>query len=650
MKTALAQMEVIAGRPDKNTQTMLSMIEGAKRDSADLIVFPEMCVGGYLVGDKWTDDSFCRDLMGYEKTVIEASNGIAVAYGNVHMDERIGERTGDHGWHPNKDGRLRRYNSVRVFQNGEPAKRTKELSMLPEGTQPKTLLPTYRMFDDERYFLSLQDVAKDFGTGIEELEQPFEIDVRGKKRLVGFELCEDLWCEDYRKDGMAMNPTKMLIDNGAEMIANLSASPWTYGKNCSRDRRIEFLKKDSKDAFVPYVYVNCTGAQNNGKNIITFDGGTTVYNRDGKPVMFSRAAYQPELMMVNDEDFGRRGVERTEEPKTKQKIDAIIRGIRHMGGKYVIGLSGGLDSSVDAALLCLALGGENVTGVNIPTKYNSDKTKNNARHVADKLGIIYGVIPIEEIVNENRKMIDSFDLDGSGRKLSEFNMENVQAKIRGTNVLSNLAAKHNAYFVNNGNKLEVALGYATLYGDWGGSISPLGDMTKTEIVDVARYLNKEVFHEEVIPNSLLPDKLWRFREDQVQPGAELKKNHVSPIKFGYHCALIEAATDYKKKSMEDVMEWYLEGSVEKNLDISTGLIKRWGLDNPKEFVKDIEWFYKTVQDNVFKRVQSPPIVLTSKSAYGFDIRESMLPYVPTRRSEDLKKEILKMKQYEPKGS
>ena len=131
----------------------------------------------------------------------------------------------------------------------------------------------------------------------------------------------------------------------------------------------------------------------------------------------------------------------------------------------------------------------------------------------------------------------------------------------------------------------------------------------------------------------------------MQPGAELKENHVSPIKFGYHCALIEAATDYKKKGIEDVMQWYLEGTMEKNLNISTGLIKRWGMDKPEEFVKDIEWFYRTVQNNVFKRVQSPPIVLTSKSAYGYDIRESMLPYTPTKRSQELKREILKMKEY-----
>jgi NAD+ synthase (glutamine-hydrolysing) len=645
MRIALAQMEVVAGRPDKNLETMLSMIDGAKRKSADLIAFPEMCIGGYILSDKWTEDGFCLDLMEYEKEIINASNGIAVAYGNVHIDNDLEKRTGDHNFHPNKDGRTRKYNAARIFQKGEPAKRLKETKILPEGTQPKTHLPTYRIFDDERFYFSMNDVAKDFGVLLEELEQPFVIDVGGRPTPVGFELCEDLWCEDYRINGNAINPTKMLIDNGAELVVNLSASPWTYGKNCARDRRIEFLKKESGERFVPFLYVNCTGAQNNGKNIITFDGGSTVYNRDGKPVVFSSGAYEEELIFVDDADLRRKGVERVEEPRIVQKFKTIITGIRHMYSRYLIGVSGGLDSSVDAAMLCLAVGRGNVFGVNMPSRYNSDKTKDSARHVAEKLGIAYGVISIEEMVKVNQEAVDSVDLDGSGRKLSSFNIENVQAKIRGTSLLSNLAAKYNALFTSNGNKLEIALGYATLYGDWGGAIAPLGDLTKTEIVELAKYLNEEIFHDEVIPNALIPDELWRFKEDQIQPGAELKENHVSPIKFGYHCALINAITDYKKKGIETIMEWYIEGSMERNLGISTGLIKRWGMDDPKEFMRDLEWFYRTVQKNIFKRVQAPPIVMTSKSAYGYDIRESMLPYTPTKKFEHLKKKVLAMEEY-----
>src|SRR3989338_5314999 len=266
MKVALAQMEVIPGMPKVNFNNMLNLIEEAKKNQVDLIAFPELCIGGYLVGDKWANEEFCRDMMQFNKKLLEASHGIAVAYGNVYLDEKemINQRFGDKSIHPNKDGRPRKYNAVYVIQNGKIAKRVKENTVIPAGIQPKTLLPNYRIFDDERYFFSTKDIAKDFNVEIKELMQPFEIDVEGKIVKIGFEICEDLWCEDYRLALEALNPTKMLIENGAEYIVNISASPWTYGKNGARDRRVQFLKKDSAEKFVPFYYVNCTGVQNNG--------------------------------------------------------------------------------------------------------------------------------------------------------------------------------------------------------------------------------------------------------------------------------------------------------------------------------------------------------------------------------------------------
>ncbi|MBI1968885.1 NAD(+) synthase, partial [Candidatus Woesearchaeota archaeon] len=272
MKIALAQMGVVPGQPKKNIETMLRMIGEAKATGAHLLAFPELCVSGYLVGDKFLEDRFCADLMEYDDILRKASQGIALAYGNlfVHSDQD--------GWHPNKDGRSRKYNAVRLFQNGQPIPRLRDLGLLPPGVQPKTLLPDYRFFDDERYFFSVEDVAKDFNVPLKELLQPYLIDVDGEPIPVGFAICEDLWCEDYRCKGQAQNITKMLIENGAQYIVNISASPWTFGKHQARDNRLKFLKQDCGEQFVPFFYVNCTGAQNNGKNIITFDGGSTVYN------------------------------------------------------------------------------------------------------------------------------------------------------------------------------------------------------------------------------------------------------------------------------------------------------------------------------------------------------------------------------------
>jgi NAD+ synthase (glutamine-hydrolysing) len=303
-------------------------------------------------------------------------------------------------------------------------------------------------------------------------------------------------------------------------------------------------------------------------------------------------------------------------------------------------LSGGIDSSLVASLLVQAFGKEKVIGVNMPSKYNSDKTKESARELARKLDIEYLVLPIEDMVKAN-----SDTLERDGQKLNEYNLENVQAKIRGTSILSNLSAKYKCFFTNNGNKVEIALGYSTLYGDWGGAIAPIGDLTKTEVVEMCRYMNEVVFEKEVISELLLPDSLWRFSDAQIQPSAELKSKQVDPMKFGYHCKLLEEVTNYQKKSIEDIMTWYLEGKLHERLGISKALMKRWNIDDPVEFLRDLEWFYDTIQKNVFKRVQCPPIILTSKSSYGYDIRESILPVLKTRKFKKLKEKIIAMDQY-----
>lgn len=625
MKVALAQIEVLPNRPDRNVPKMLAMIEEAKRQGCDIVAFPEMCVGGYFLGDRWTEDAVVRDLESYNQDILEASRGIAVAYGNVYVDwERL-----------NKDGRPRKYNAAVVVQDGRFAERALPVG-LPEGVHPKTLLPNYRMFDDERYFFSLQDVAKDENVQLEYFFQPFVITVDGRRHLIGVELCEDLWVQDYRKAGRPLNPTRYFIENGAELILNLSASPWTCGKNAARDRRVQFLKDDCRK-FVPFYYVNCVGVQNNGKNIITFDGGSTVYDAEGRPVLFARQAYLEELLVVDALPPAKRRVER---PRIEQKLEAIVQGIRHVKDfigagthpRFVIGLSGGIDSALAACLLVHALGPDSVMGVNLPTKYNSLRTKDAARAVAGRLGIAYAEVPIGDVVAANERLLQ-VDLDGTATSLTELNLENVQAKIRGTAILSNLAAKYGALFTNNGNKLETALGYATLYGDVGGAFAPLGDLTKAEVFEMARHINRT--YGEVIPEDLIPDELYRW-DGKIAPTAELKEAQLDPMKFGYHDALLEAFTDFRKVSPEQVLEWYGDGVLAECLGLPEGLLERWGLDNPEVFVKDLEWFARQLNNSVFKRVQGPPIIITSKSAYGFDIRESLLPFRLTRRFEVLK--------------
>jgi NAD+ synthase (glutamine-hydrolysing) len=632
VKIALGQINVIPNKANENLEKMLRMVKEAKAQSVDLIAFPEMCVGGYLLSDKWQEDNLCHHLMEYNQTLREASNGIAIAYGNVYVDQFINERVNDDRFHPNKDGRTRKYNSVYVFQDGKPVSRLKWTNILPQGVQPKTLLPNYRIFDEERYFFSTQDIAKDFSAPLESLLQPFLVLIDREETPIGFELCEDLWCEDYRRNGEALNPTKILIENGARLIVNLSASPWTFGKNRTRDRRIRFLKKESCNDFVPFLYVNCVGAQNNGKNIVVFDGASTVYNTDGFPVMLGDANYQEELLVVCQSDLSRKPVERIETGKIEAKFHAIIRGLKHMNDilgyvpKYVVGLSGGIDSAVVASLLTIAVGKENIIAVNMPTKYNKQETQDSAKHVAEKLGIEYIVVPISELVELNRHVIITKTDAGT---LDSILDQNIQAKVR-TQILSNLAQKHNALYTCNGNKWEIATGYCTLDGD----------LTKSEVILLAQYLNKYVFKMEAIPQRLV--------DLEILPGAELESQQPNPLRIGYHCALIESLMDYKPKSAEDIMKWYLDRTLEENLGITTQLIKDHGMDHPSEFIRDLEWFNSQVQKSVFKRIQGQPIILLTKTAYGYDRRESILPEdTVTSKYQKLKTQILSMGSYKP---
>ncbi|MFA5797850.1 MAG: NAD(+) synthase [Candidatus Woesearchaeota archaeon] len=672
MRIALAQMDVIPNRPDKNVEKMLVMIEDAKKNASDIIVFPELCISGYLLADKWTDENYCKDLMEYNSIIQAASSGIAIAYGNVYVDDN----------QKNTDGRKRKYNAVYIYQNTLPAPRLRE-NILPAGVQPKTLLPNYRIFDDERYFSGTLDVAMESNVNLESLLQPYLIEINHKNILFGFEICEDLWCEEYRRNTATLDVTKELIKNNAEHIINISASPWTYGKNAARDRRVKFLKENSQDYFVPFYYVNCVGMQNNGKNLVTFDGGSTVYDRSGESIQHSNKPYVEEILYADTDNFAdtnnltshdslpdtpshpplnalHQSLPKASLPKARieqsliaQKAQAIIEGIRHikyMTGstqdpRIVIGLSGGIDSAISAALISLAIGPDKILGINMPSVYNSAKTRHAAAYVAEKLSIAYQEIPIQDIVDVQTRIIDSCDADGSGRTLNELNLENLQAKVRATSILSNIAAKYGALFTNNGNKLETALGYATLYGDVGGAFAPIGDLLKTEIFEMARYLNDEIFHNEVIPRSLIPDSLYRFGKDQIAPSAELKNDQIDPMKFGYHDALLARFTDYNKVGCEDVMQWYLSGTLEKELHISSDLIKRWDIDHPHTFIEDLEWFSKSITTAVFKRVQSPPIIITSKSSYGYDIRESILPVYQSKAYGRLRKKVLAMSMY-----
>jgi len=612
MKIALTQLDVKAGQPKKNVARMLEMIQEAKNNKVDLIAFPEMAVGGYLVGDKWTDDQYCRNLAEYDDVIRKASNGIIIVYGNICL---IDEPFRYKGF----DGRKARYNAVYIVENDKIA-----------NVKMKTLLPNYRIFDDKRYFLSAND--KNF-----ENNHPITLS-NGIK--VGLEICEDAWWEDY-----GINVTEKLINNGADLIVNVSSSPWTPGKNIARDNRINNMKKILGDKFVPFYYVNACGVQNNGKNIITFDGDSRIYNKNAEKLPHKKLdAYEEGIIYISNEDLNsdnwpifENNINSVEEIMIKEKFNAIIRaykGIDEMLGfkpNYVFGLSGGIDSSLTATLAVIALGKERVLSFNLPSKYNSNKTKNAAEELAMKLDIRYQIIPIEELFNITAWTVAGFNAD----KLSSLIQENIQARIRGSSILMNLAAINNGVMTNNGNKLETALGYFTMAGDNQGVFAPIGDLTKVEVFKMAKYINRK--YGNIIPYSLIPDDDFNF---DIAPSAELKENQLDPMKWGYHDRMLELILEFKKHSPEDFMRWYINGELCTKMKIKENLFTKYNLDNPKVFIDDLEWFFSTIQKNVFKRVQSPPIVLLSKTAFGYDLRESMFTWESSLEYDRLKAKIL----------
>ncbi len=652
----LAQIEVKPGNPRANVAAMLKAIREAKAAGADVIAFPEMAISGYMIGDSWLSDSLCNELMMYNEQLKHASKGITVVWGNVYLDtpKRMAERgiTGDH---PNEDGGTRRYNGVFVAQNGEWAPRLNDTGLLPPGVMPKTLLPNYRFFDDKRYFHSTIQLAQDFGVQLERLVQPFVIEVGGKRIALGVQCCEDLWCKEYRRNGEALNVTKMLVDNGATRIINCSTSPWNEGKIAARDERILFLKQECGDKFPPFDYVNTVGVQNNGKNFVTFDGDSSSYGRDGKPVATAKTAYQRELVIVRPEMTT--PIVRPNKRIVEEKYDALIQGIRAMGSEreWLIGMSGGVDSSVVAALLCEAVGADKVKSVNMPTEHNGVASRGRAQAAADRLGIEHTEESIQPIVDRIKEVNDRVRFSNS-KKRSTLNDENIQAKIRGTDMQSNIASRDGMFFSNNGNKLELALGYATLYGDWGGALAVLGDLTKPEVWEMARYLN-ERYGREVVPTSLIPDHFGRFDANGAPPSAELKDKQIDPMKFYYHDALLDLIVGPAKATPSDIMQWFVDGSLGKRIEEQVAgmgvpvqnypnygakLMERWGVNDPKTFLDDLKWF--TGQMNaVYKRVQSPPIVVTSKSSFGYDYREAIYNYSwKSRESRRLTKEIREM--------
>ncbi|MCB0805939.1 MAG: NAD+ synthase [Bacteroidales bacterium] len=534
MKIALAQINYHIGNFKNNESRVFDTIEKAKTMGADLVVFAELAVSGYPPRDFLEFDDFIAKCHKSIEKIAGWSNGIGVIIGAPSVN-------------PDKKGKDL-YNSAWFIADGKV-----------QSVHHKSLLPNYDVFDEYRYF----EPGTDFKT----------IDFKGKKLAIT--ICEDLWNigDDLLYRG---NPMDELFKQQPDIMINIAASPFHYKQ---ADERKNILLQNVAKYQLPLFYVNHVGAQTE----LLFDGGSLVINAKGE--VCSEMAYFKEDLQVFDTDLLTVCNHSKPKPGKMELIhDALVMGIRNyftkLGlSKAIIGLSGGIDSAVTAVLAERALGKENVYGVMLPSEFSSDHSVSDAVALARNLGIKHDIIPIEEgtkTVNHTLKP----QFDGTSFGIAE---ENIQARMRGL-ILMALANKFNYILLNTSNKSEAAVGYGTLYGDMNGGLSVLGDVYKTDVFLMARYINKD---EEVIPeNSIIKPPSAELRPDQKDS---------------------DSLPEY------DILDKILYSYIEER-------------QGPKEIIamgfdkKLVDRVLKMVNTNEYKRYQTPPVLRVSSKAFGMGRR------------------------------
>ena len=393
------------------------------------------------------------------------------------------------------------------------------------------------------------------------------------------------------------------------------------------------------------VVVNPVGMRDDGKHVCAFDGGSKVYGADGSVLTALGDGFEEDFALVSLEKPG--NVPGACERKLLKAIVSTIRRFDEqvLGGKpkWVIGLSGGLDSSVVAALLVLALGPQRVIGYNLATRYNSIATKTNAATISSRLGIPLRNGSIEDLVVSVGNTLVQYGYAPDA--LKGLVLENVQARTRG-NLLSTFAAVEGGVVVNNGNRVEAALGYATLYGDAIGALAPIGDMTKVQLFDIARDVNA-VFGDEVVPENLIPVETEDSYRWDTMPSAELASGQKDPMKWFYHDWLIgELLGDGSDIAMsrDDIACGILERYLDDRLIGSP--IGKWvrfyELDEPKSFIEDFDWIIKGMDSSAFKRVQAPPVIALANASSVMPFSCTQVRPEPSTRFNMLRSKVLRM--------
>ena len=531
IKFCLAQLNFKIGDFEGNTAKIADTIFNAKQKGADLVIFSEMSVCGYMPDDLLDYPWFVEKCEQSLEAVAQSCQGIAAIVGGVMRNP--------------KKGRLLQ-NVVCFMQNGRI-----------QQTIAKTLLPTYDVFSESRYFEPAQETEI--------------IEFKGHK--IGIAICEDIW-DIYNDFEYKISPGTILKELGAEIIINPSASPFHLGKQSLRNR---VFSGQASRFDLPVIYANQVGIHTE----LIFDGASRVINSNGE-IALQLPDFKESIQYIEfkDQQFQSSNTVPIEPDEIETLHSALIFGIqdyfKKMGfKKAVLGSSGGIDSAVVQSLLSEAIGADNLLAVLMPSQFSSDGSIQDAKQLSENLGNTFEIIPIKDIFDQYTSSLASIF---EGR---EFNVaeENIQARSRGV-LLMAISNKLGNILINTSNKSEMAVGYSTLYGDMCGSLSVLGDVYKGQVYALARYINR---NEVIIPQEII----------EKAPSAELRPGQKDS----------DSLPDYD--ILDEILKLYVEGRKSKDE------ITMEGYDS-----QVVERIVNMVNANEYKRYQAPPIIRVSSKAFG----------------------------------
>ena len=536
MKIALCQANPIIGDIEGNKRKILDGYERGVKDQADLVIFPELFLCGYQPQDLIEKKEFRDAVSKAADEIASYTKEVGLIFGTITEEfDNVG--TGI-------------YNSAALCYDGKI-----------QFVQHKTLLPNYDVFDEVRYFESAKSV--------------YVHKFRGEN--IGISICEDIWNDaDYwKKRRYEIDPVQRLVDKGATVLINISASPYAYGR---RKERYDMLSTLTKTDKLPLAYVCTVGAQTD----LIFDGVSMCFNSEGKLHLAGKSFEEDYFIFDTNSEYPE--VTEFENSFEEEVLSALIFGLRDYGNKTgfkkaLIGLSGGMDSALVTYIAVRAFGKENVHAVMMPSQYSSVGSIKDSEQLISNLGITSGMIsiqPVFEKINETLK-------DAFKNKPPDVTEENIQSRIRGLYLMA-LANKHGYMLLATGNKSEVAVGYATLYGDMAGALAVIGDVYKTDVYKLAKYINRE---EEIIPKSII-DKA---------PSAELRPGQKDEDSLPPYPVL------------DRILKMYLEEYKE--------------FKEINEEIKDPETVRKVlrlVDLNEFKRKQAAPVLRVTTKAFGYGRR------------------------------